>query len=121
MIRVLVVDDSVSIRGVLSALLADDPEIEVAGVAANGKLALRKMAELQPDAVTLDVEMPEMNGLETLKAIKEHYPKTIVIMVSSLTTRGAVATFDALAAGAADYVAKPEGAGAVELLKDLGA
>ncbi len=109
MIRVLVVDDSVAVRSMVSALLKEDPEIEVAGVAPDGRVGLAKFHQLRPDVVTLDVEMPEMDGLATLAAIRQDDPSAVVIMCSSLTRRGALATFDALAAGASDYVAKPDG------------
>jgi two-component system, chemotaxis family, protein-glutamate methylesterase/glutaminase len=118
-IRVLVVDDSVAVRGFVSTLLAEDPEIQVAGIAANGRLALQKYAQLRPDIVTLDVEMPEMDGLETLRALRMDDPSAKVIMFSSLTHRGAVTTFDALSAGAVDYVAKPEGRSAEQLAEAL--
>jgi two-component system, chemotaxis family, protein-glutamate methylesterase/glutaminase len=118
-IRVLVVDDSVAVRGLVSTLLAEDPEIQVAGVAANGRVALQKYAQLRPDVVTLDVEMPEMDGLETLRALRKDDPSAKVIMFSSLTHRGAMTTFDALSAGAVDYVAKPEGGTAEQMAETL--
>jgi two-component system, chemotaxis family, protein-glutamate methylesterase/glutaminase len=109
MIRVLAVDDSVAVRTMVSALLKEDPDIEVAGVAPDGRVGLAKFHQLRPDVVTLDVEMPDMDGLATLAAIRRDDPFAVVIMCSSLTRRGALATFDALAAGASDYVAKPDG------------
>lgn len=112
-IRVLVVDDSVVIRRLLTEALATDPEIEVAGVAANGKIALAKIPQICPDIVTLDIEMPEMNGLETLVELRKLYPKLPVIMFSTLTQKGAEATLDALARGASDYVTKPANVGSV--------
>jgi two-component system, chemotaxis family, protein-glutamate methylesterase/glutaminase len=121
MIRVLVVDDSAAVRGIVTTLLADDPEIQVAGVAANGKLAVAKYEQLLPDVVTLDVEMPEMDGLTTLKTLRKQDPQATVLMLSSLTHRGAMTTFDALAAGAVDYVAKPEGTNVNNLIRSLGA
>jgi len=119
-IRVLVVDDSVTMRTLVSALLKEDPEIEVAGVAPDGRVGLAKFGQLRPDVVTLDVEMPAMDGLATLKAIRQEDPTAVVIMCSSLTRRGASTTFDALAAGAADYVAKPEGVHAEQALQEFG-
>jgi two-component system chemotaxis response regulator CheB len=113
-IRVLVVDDSVVIRRVVSDELAADPDIEVIGSAANGKLALAKLSQLTPDLVILDIEMPEMDGLATLAAIRKSHPKLPVIMFSSLTERGATATLDALALGASDYFTKPGGPGGVD-------
>lgn len=112
-ISVLVVDDSVVIRRLVSDVLAGDPDIEVRGTAANGKIALAKIPQLNPDIVILDVEMPVMNGLETLVALRALYPKLPVIMFSTLTERGAAATLDALERGASDYVAKPANMGSV--------
>ncbi len=113
-VRILIVDDSVVIRRVLSNLLASDPEIEVAGTAVNGRQALTRIPEVKPDLVTLDIEMPEMDGLETLVEIRKLYPKLPVIMFSTLTERGAAATLDALARGASDYVTKPSPGGGSE-------
>jgi two-component system chemotaxis response regulator CheB len=112
-IRVLIVDDSVVIRRLLTDILNQDPEIEVAGTAPNGRIALAKLPQLNPDLVTLDVEMPELDGLATLPELRKDYPKLPVIMFSTLTDRGAVTTFDALARGATDYVAKPANVGSV--------
>jgi two-component system chemotaxis response regulator CheB len=112
-IRVLIVDDSVVIRRLLTDILKDDPEIEVAGTAPNGKIALAKLPQLNPDLVTLDIEMPELDGLGTLPELRKAYPKLPVIMFSTLTERGAKATLDALALGASDYVAKPANVGSV--------
>lgn len=111
-IKVLIVDDSAVIRKVLGDRLALDPLIEVIGTAENGKIALDKVAQLKPDVVTLDIEMPEMNGLEAVKHIREKHPKLPVIMCSSLTAEGASHTLDALANGASDYVTKPSSHGA---------
>lgn len=112
-IRVLVVDDSTVIRRLLTETLNADPAIEVAGTAANGKIALAKLPQLAPDVVTLDMEMPEMDGIATLVELRKLYPRLPVIMFSTLTSRGAQATFDALAKGASDYVAKPANVGSV--------
>lgn len=112
-IRVLVVDDSVVIRRLLTDILNDDPEIEVAGIASNGRLALAKLPQVNPDLVTLDIEMPEMDGLATLPELRKAYPKLPVIMFSTLTSRGATSTLDALARGATDYVTKPANVGSV--------
>jgi two-component system, chemotaxis family, protein-glutamate methylesterase/glutaminase len=106
-IRVLVVDDSVVIRRLVSDVLAADPAIEVAGTAANGRIALEKIKQLTPDLVTLDVEMPEMDGVQALKELRKFNQRLPVIMFSTLTERGAIITMDALAAGASDYVTKP--------------
>jgi two-component system chemotaxis response regulator CheB len=110
-IRVLIVDDSVVIRRLVGDLLSSDPALEVVGVAAHGRIALEKIPQVNPDVVTLDVEMPEMDGLETLKAIRKIYPRLPVIMFSTVTDRGAAVTLDALAAGASDYVTKPSNVG----------
>jgi len=112
-IRVLIVDDSVVIRKILTNVLSEDPELEIVGVAANGKIALQKIPQVNPDLITLDIEMPELNGLETLKEIRKDYPKLPVIMFSTLTERGAEATLDALTLGASDYVTKPANVGKV--------
>ena len=112
-IRVLVVDDAVVIRRMLSEVVERDAALELAGVAANGKIALQKITQVNPDVVTLDIEMPEMNGIETLRAIRKAYPKLPVIMCSTLTERGAVATIEALSAGANDYVTKPANVGGI--------
>lgn len=114
-IRVLVVDDAVVVRRMVSDALASDPELEVAGTAHNGRLALERIPQLRPDVVTLDVEMPELDGLETLRALRKTYPRLPVIMFSTLTERGAAATLDALALGANDYVTKPSNVGSVAL------
>lgn len=106
-IRVLVVDDSVVIRSTLREVFAADPTFEVAGVAANGRIAVAMLDQVNPDLVTLDVEMPEMNGLDTLTAIRSRHPKLPVIMFSTLTARGAAETIEALSRGATDYVTKP--------------
>src|SRR6478752_1978859 len=94
--RILIVDDSVVIRRLLTDILSQDPEIELAGTAPNGRIALAKLPQLNPDIVTLDIEMPEMDGLQTLPELRKAYPKLPVIMFSTLTSRGAVATLDAL-------------------------
>ncbi len=112
-IRVLVVDDSVVIRRLLTDVLSQDPEIELAGTAPNGRIALAKLPQINPDIVTLDIEMPELDGLGTLPELRKAYPKLPVIMFSTLTERGALATLDALARGATDYVTKPANVGSV--------
>jgi two-component system chemotaxis response regulator CheB len=108
-IRVMVVDDSVVVRRVVSSVLAEDPDLEVVGTAADGRIALDRLDSLRPDVVLLDVEMPHLNGLQTLKALRKTHPNLAVIMFSSLTERGAAVTTDALLLGANDYVAKPGG------------
>jgi two-component system chemotaxis response regulator CheB len=110
-IRILVVDDSVVIRKMLSGTLAADPALEVVGVASDGRIALAKIPLLKPDLVTLDVEMPVMNGLQTLAALRKLHPRLPVIMFSTLTERGAAETLEALALGASDYATKPSNTG----------
>jgi two-component system, chemotaxis family, protein-glutamate methylesterase/glutaminase len=112
-IRVLIVDDSVVIRRLVSDVLSGDPGIEVVGTAPNGKLALTKLAQLAPDLLTMDIEMPEMDGISAVRAMRASGSKLPVIMFSTLTERGASATLDALEAGASDYVTKPANVGSV--------
>lgn len=112
--RVLIVDDAVTVRRLLSNLIADDPLLAVAGTAASGNIALSKIAQDQPDLVVLDVEMPGLDGLQTLASIRRDHPWLPVVMFSSMTRRGALATLDALALGAQDYVPKPEGLGSLD-------
>ncbi len=112
-IRVLVVDDAVVIRRMITEVLNQDPQIEVVGTAANGRIALQKIPQINPDLITLDVEMPEMDGIATLKEIRKTYPKLPVIMFSTLTEKGACTTLDALTLGATDYVTKPGNIGSI--------
>jgi two-component system chemotaxis response regulator CheB len=112
-IRVLVVDDAVVIRRLVSDVLNGEADIDVVGTAANGRIALQKIAQVNPDVITLDVEMPDMDGIETLRQIRQTWTKLPVIMFSTLTERGAAATLDALSAGASDYVTKPANVGSV--------
>ncbi|WP_248583311.1 chemotaxis response regulator protein-glutamate methylesterase [Nocardioides sp. InS609-2] len=118
-IRVLVVDDSVVIRRLVSDLLQEDPDIEVVGTAVNGRAALHKVESLKPDLITMDIEMPEMNGIEAVRALRASGCTSPIIMFSTLTEQGAVATLDALAAGATDYVAKPANVGSVHRSMEL--
>jgi two-component system chemotaxis response regulator CheB len=106
-IDILIVDDSAAVRRLLRLALSEDPDLRIAGVAANGKIALALLDQNVPDLVTLDIEMPEMDGLTALAQIRKRYPRLPVIMFSTLTERGAVATLYALSLGATDYVTKP--------------
>ncbi len=106
-VRVLVVDDSVVVRKLLSVVLADNLEIQLAGTASSGAIALAKIPQLNPDVVTLDIEMPGLNGIETLSEIRKLYPMLPVIMFSTLTEKGAAITLEALSLGASDYMTKP--------------
>lgn len=112
-IRILVVDDSAVMRRLVSEVINGDPALHVVGVAANGRLAQERIEQLKPDLVTMDVEMPEMDGVEAVKELRKRHLRLPVIMFSHLTQRGAVTTMDALAAGASDYVTKPAHVGSV--------
>ncbi len=105
--RILVVDDSAVFRKIISKALSTDEALEVAGTAPNGKMAIAKIPQLNPDLITLDVEMPEMDGLQTLAIIRQKYPSLPVIMFSAITERAASSTLEALRLGARDYVTKP--------------
>jgi two-component system chemotaxis response regulator CheB len=114
----MVVDDSVVVRKIVTDVLSGDPAIEVVGTAVNGRIAVAKLEQLKPDLVTMDVEMPEMNGIEAVRAIRAGHGgagrgRVPIIMFSTLTERGASATLDALSAGANDYVTKPANVGSV--------
>jgi two-component system chemotaxis response regulator CheB len=117
-IRVLIVDDSVVIRRLVTQALEQDGLIEVVGVAANGAIALTRIDQLAPDLITLDVEMPEMNGLQFLAKFRSTNKDTRVIMFSTLTERGASATMDALSLGADDYVTKVSNVGSLDKSMD---
>jgi two-component system, chemotaxis family, protein-glutamate methylesterase/glutaminase len=107
--RILIVDDSAVMRALLRSVVASDTRLEVAGTASDGASALRVIDSVQPDLILLDVEMPIMDGLGTLKLLKAKGSRVPVIMCSTLTQRGAKVTIEALAGGASDYVAKPSG------------
>ncbi len=108
-VRVLVVDDSALMRKLIPQILESEKSIQVVGTAMDGSFALKKIEDLKPDVVTLDLEMPGMSGMQTLREITRLH-KTRVIVVSSHTTQGASTTFKALALGAFDFVAKPQDA-----------
>lgn len=114
-IRVLVVDDSATVRNILSAELARDPEIEVVGTAPDPYVARDKIVTLRPDVLTLDIEMPRMDGLTFLRKLMHHYPMPVII-VSSLTPKGGEVAMEALQAGAVDVFCKP---GAAYTIGDL--
>ncbi|MDA1248703.1 MAG: chemotaxis-specific protein-glutamate methyltransferase CheB [Planctomycetota bacterium] len=113
-IRILIVDDSSTTRLMLTRLLTRDPNIEVAATAADGLIALAKLEQSQPDLVLLDLEMPQLNGLETLRALRRQYPVLPVIMFSRLTKRGTAESVEALFLGADDYILKPDSSDALE-------
>jgi two-component system chemotaxis response regulator CheB len=113
MIRVLVVDDSVVVRRLIVDSLTGAPGIEVVGTAANGLLAQAKIDQLKPDAVTMDIEMPQMDGIEAVRELRKRHKRLPVIMFSTLSAAGASATLEALSAGATDYVTKPSNVGSI--------
>lgn len=113
-VRVLVVDDSALMRKLIPMILERDPDIEVVGTAMDGAFALRKIEELHPDVITLDLEMPRMDGLETLRMIMRGAPLPVIVF-STHSKEGAYSTFKALALGAIDFVAKPRDAAAGNL------
>jgi two-component system chemotaxis response regulator CheB len=106
-IKVLVVDDTIVYRKAVSDILAEMPGVEVVGVAHNGKIAVSKIQTLKPDLLTLDIEMPEMNGIEVLQHLQQHAPQVSAIMVSTLTSEGGDMTMRALELGAYDFILKP--------------
>ena len=114
LLRVLIVDDSILFRRAVSDALSGIPDIEIVGTAANGQIALSRVKSLRPDIMTLDLEMPEMNGLEVLSAIKTEGLDVGAILLSCLTVRGGDLTIKGLESGAFDYVTKPDGGSAEE-------
>jgi two-component system chemotaxis response regulator CheB len=117
-IRVLVIDDSLLVRKILSEGLAKDPNIVVCGTAGDPYQARDEIVRLKPDVLTLDVEMPKMNGVEFLRRLMPQYPIPVV-MVSSLTERGQKTTLEAMAAGAVDFVAKPKSGNLEQMVDEL--
>ncbi len=113
-IRVLVIDDSVVIRRLVTNALEQAPNIEVVGSASNGAIGLQRIKQLNPDVITLDIEMPDMDGLEMLRCIRSERLQLRVIMFSTLTERGAAKTLEALTLGADDYVAKVSNEGSLD-------
>jgi two-component system chemotaxis response regulator CheB len=110
-IRVLIVDDSAVVRGMTARWLGAEEGLEVAGLAHDGEHCVKEAERLQPDVIVLDVEMPRLSGLEALPKLRAVAPGARVVMASTLTRRGGETTIKALAAGAADYIAKPETSG----------
>jgi two-component system, chemotaxis family, protein-glutamate methylesterase/glutaminase len=117
--RVLLVDDAVVARRMVSQAIEQDRELEVCATAVNGRVALAKFASLKPDMVLLDVDMPEMDGLETVRELRKVDAKIPILMFSSLTERGASVTLEALALGATDYVTKPSNADATAAFEPI--
>src|SRR3954454_8165017 len=113
MISVLIVDDSVVVRRLIVDALSGAPDIKVAGTAANGLLAQAKIDQLKPDVITMDIEMPQMDGIEAVRELRKRHKTVPVIMFSTLSASGASATLEALSAGATDYVTKPSNVGSV--------
>ncbi len=118
-IRVMTVDDSVVVRLMVAEALRGEPDFELAGFAQNGQIALDKLDAIRPDVIVLDVEMPVMDGLTTLKELRKRDRRLPVVMFSTLTSRGASATVEALTLGAGDYMQKPSAAGRDESLAVL--
>lgn len=113
--KVMVVDDSALYRKTIADVLAEDPAIEVVGSAPNGRIAMMKIPELQPDMLTLDMEMPEMDGIATLRELTLKHPRIKSVVFSAHTEKGAELTLDALRLGAVDFVTKPSGGQSIEL------
>ncbi len=113
--KVMVVDDSALYRKTITDVLAEDPAIEVVGSAPNGRIAMMKIPDLRPDLLTLDMEMPEMDGLATLRELTRNYPDIQSLVFSAHTEKGAELTLDALRLGAVDFVTKPSGGQSIEL------
>jgi len=118
-LRVLIVDDTAVYRKVVSDILSEIPEIEVVGTANNGKIAMSKIVSLKPDILTLDIEMPEMNGLDVLSSIKSEGHDVGAIVLSTLTHKGGELTMQALELGAFDFITKPETSSIEESKKQI--
>lgn len=118
-LRVLVVDDTIVYRKAVSDIVEEIPGVELAGVAHNGKIALAKIATLKPDILTLDIEMPEMNGIEVLMELQKNHPGVGAIMLSTLTAEGSQMTLRALELGAFDFILKPQSKNQIDGKKEL--
>lgn len=108
-IKVLIVDDSALMRKALKEIIMTDPSLDVVGTARDGQDAIEKVHDRKPDVITMDINMPVMDGLTSMQYILHDYPEIPVIIISSLTQEGALTTFEALELGAFDYIAKPSG------------
>ncbi|BAU27689.1 response regulator [Aneurinibacillus soli] len=115
-IRAVIIDDSAFMRKIIEDILASDPDIEVVAKGRNGKDAVELVEKFKPDVITLDIEMPVMNGLDALSVIMKTHPLP-VLMLSSLTSQGATETIRALEMGAVDFISKPSGAISLDLHK----
>jgi len=116
-ISVLVIDDSALMRNIISKLIEKDSSLEVSGTAMNGRFGLNKIPRLKPDVIVLDLEMPEMNGIEFLKEMHSMNFDIPVVILSSIAKKGARVTMEALALGASDFITKPSGSSPDELEK----
>ena len=118
-LRVLIVDDTAMYRKVVTEVLSELPDVEVVGTANNGKIAMSKIASLKPDILTLDIEMPEMNGLDVLSSIRSERYDVGAIVLSTLTHKGGDLTMQALELGAFDFITKPETTSVEESKKQI--
>lgn len=108
-VNVLIVDDNPIVRRILTEMISEDRSVTVVGTASNGREALNRIPDLNPDVLVLDIEMPVMDGLETMEVLRKNHPGIVVIIFSTHTERGAACTLKALSRGASDYVCKPSG------------
>lgn len=118
-LRVLVVDDTIVYRKAVSDIITAIPGVELAGVAHNGKIAIAKIKTLKPDILTLDIEMPQMNGIEVLTELQKNFPDVGAIMLSTLTAEGSLMTMRALELGAFDFILKPQSTNPIEGKKEI--
>lgn len=118
-LRVLVVDDTIVYRKAVSDIIEEIPGVELVGVAHNGSIAMAKIKALKPDILTLDIEMPKMNGLEVLEEIRKNYPDVGAVMLSTLTNEGSTMTMRALELGAFDFILKPQSKNQMEGKKEI--